>query len=77
MPNAWRAQSCKQVPYMQAILSGDMSTLSVGLSGNARSFLSVCLQRDPACRPSVCDLLMHPWMQVSPARPMTTPCSTL
>lgn len=53
---------------MQAILSGDISALSAGLSGNAQGFLSACLQRDPACRPSVCDLLMHPWMQVSPAR---------
>jgi hypothetical protein len=27
VPHAWMAQSCNQVPYMQAILSGDISTL--------------------------------------------------
>lgn len=49
----------------QAILSGDARALPPSVSTAAQSFLSACLQRNPASRPSVSELLEHAWIQVS------------
>ncbi|CAK0734417.1 hypothetical protein CVIRNUC_000428 [Coccomyxa viridis] len=52
-----------QQQTIEAILSGVIATVPLGISEAAQDFLSACLQRNPSTRPSVTHLLDHSWIQ--------------
>lgn len=43
--------------------SKDIPDIPDHLSSEAKSFLKLCLQRDPAARPTAAQLIEHPWVK--------------
>lgn len=43
--------------------SKDIPQIPDHLSNDAKSFLKLCLQRDPAARPTAAELLRHPFIR--------------
>ena len=43
--------------------SKDIPDIPDHLSSEAKSFLKLCLQRDPAARPTAAQLIVHPWVK--------------
>ena len=43
--------------------SKDIPDMPDHLSSEAKSFLKLCLQRDPAARPTAAQLIVHPWVK--------------
>ena len=58
------SEHVREIASLQAIMTGDARAPCPALSSPAQAFLSACLQRDPAARPSISDLLAHKWIQV-------------
>uniref|UniRef100_A0A2P2LSC0 Protein kinase domain-containing protein n=1 Tax=Rhizophora mucronata TaxID=61149 RepID=A0A2P2LSC0_RHIMU len=48
--------------------SKDMPDIPNNLSNDAKSFITLCLQRDPSARPTALQLLEHPFIQDQPTR---------
>ncbi|KAM3298912.1 hypothetical protein ACQJBY_040415 [Aegilops geniculata] len=44
--------------------SKDIPDIPDHLSSEAKSFLKLCLQRDPAARPTAAQLIEHPWVKI-------------
>lgn len=49
---------------LQGIVENEVSIDGTSMSATAQDFILQCLRKDPQQRPSITDLLQHPWMEV-------------